>query len=295
MADNETILLNDFCNGTLKKINTTSKSVQFINLLAREHLVQRIFYSEQLPQFAFYIALTKNAIGTYSLPFKLFSLDLTNDNSVLIKDSITQNPLAGGYTLGNKKLAIKSGSQLMVVNLEQATTQILPVSGDVQVFSPDDSKMLIYSSSPAPVTATVYDFTCQCTQPITLAGNGIPLWRTQGIYGYKINSPATLEYLNLQSGMVLKSFSGYASGPWVAQNGSLSILFAEGATYATDHKGSLMSYDFVTGQTKEITTALYLPYSAYIVGIYLAAVSPNQKKVAWVQNGGDLKVSVLQP
>jgi len=293
LADNETILLNDFCNGTIKKINTTSKSVQLFDLVTRGHLVQRLFYSEQFPQLAFYLALTKDATGVFSGPFKLYSLNLTTGNSVLIKDSITQNAFGGGYTLGNKKMAIKSGSQILVINLEQSTSQILAISGNVQAFSPDDTKMLIYSSS-GPVIATVYDFTCQCTQPITLAGNGNPLWRTQGMYGYNINSPGNLQYVNLQSGALLKSFTGFASGPWVAQNGSLSILFAEGPTYSTDQKGSLIIYDFVTGQTKEIATALYRPYASTIVGVYLAAVSPNQKKGAYVQNGSDLRVSVLQ-
>src|SRR5580765_3146174 len=77
LADNETILLNDFCNGTLKKINTTTKSVTLFDLIAREHLVQQIFYTEQLPQIAFYLALTKDASGAYSTPFKLYSLNLT--------------------------------------------------------------------------------------------------------------------------------------------------------------------------------------------------------------------------
>ena len=298
LADNETILLNDFCEGTLKQINTLTKSVQLFDLVARGHLFQGIFYSEQLPHLAFYIALTRDATGAFSEPFKLFSLNLATGNSVLIRDSITQNPSSGGYIMGNKKLAIKSGSELLIINLEQATTQILPVSETVQAFSPDDTKMLIYSSSQGPITgATVYDFVCQCTQPITLAGTstGKPLWRTQGLYEYNINAAAALNYSNLQSGIVLKSFPGFAEGPWVAQNGSLSILLSKGPTYATDEKGLLQSFDFVSGQTKEIATALYIPFGFGIVGIYLAAVSPNQKKVAYVQNASDLRVTVLQP
>ena len=282
LADNETILLNDFCNGTLKKINTSTKSVQLFDIGARGHLNQRLFYSEQLPQLAFYIALTKDATGVYSVPYKLYSLNLTTGISVLIKDSITENPLVGSYTLGNKKLALKSGTQVLAINLEQSTSKILPISGNVQAFSPDDTKMLIYSSS-APITS-VYDFTCQCAQPITLAGKGNPLWRTQGIYGYNYSSnPSELQFINLQSGAVLKSFTGLSSGPWVAQNGSLSTLFAEGPTYNTDNKGSLITYDFVTGQTKEIAKLTYRKYVQSIYGVYKAAILDTPDKISSVR------------
>lgn len=293
-ADNETVFLNDFCNGTLKKINTTTKAVQLFDLVARGHLVQRILYTDQLPGYIYYLALAKDAAGAYSMPVKLFSLNLSTGISSLIKDGITQLPTWGGYALGKKKLSIKSGTELLVIDLEQATSQTIPVSESVQAFSPDDTKMLIYSSSQTLVVSTVFDFGCQCLQPKTLAGAGIPFWRTQGIYGYNINS-GVLNYLNLESGVVLKSFPEFAEGPWVAPNSGIAIFFIKGANYSTDKKGVLMSFDFVGGQTKEIITAPYNPFSSFINGIYLAAVSPNQKKVAYVQNGGDLRVSVLQP
>jgi hypothetical protein len=294
LADNETVFLNDFCNGTLKKINTTTKAVQLFDIVARGHLVQRILYTDQLPDYVYYLALAKDATGAYSMPIKLFSLNLTNGISRLIKDGITQLPTWGGYTLGRKKLSIKSGTELLVIDLEQATSQIIPVSENVQAFSPDDTKMLIYSSSQTPLITTVFDFGCQCVQPKTLAGAGIPFWRTQAIYGYNINS-GVLNYLNLESGAVLKSFPDFAQGPWVAPNSGIAIFLIKGANYSTDQKGVLMSFDFVTGQTKEIIAAPYNPFSSFINGIYLAAVSPNQKKVAYVQNGGDLRVSILQP
>lgn len=294
LGDNETILFNDFCNGTLKKINTVTKAVQLFDIVAKGHLLQRIFYSEQLPNYAFYIALTKDAAGSFSMPLKLFSLDLTTGNSVLIRDNITQLPSWGGYTMGNKKLAIKSATELLVIDLEHATTQVFPVSQNVQAFSPDDTKMLLYSSSTSPITATVYDFVCQCTQPKNLAGSGIPIWRTQGLFGYNITT-GVLNYLNLESGTLLKSFPDFGEGPWVAQNGSLAILLAKGPTYASDKKALLLSFDLVTGQTKEIASVVYVPLYSYNVGIYLAAISPNQKKVAYVQDLSNLRICLLAP
>lgn len=287
LPDNETILLSDHCNGTLKKINTSTKSVQLFDLMAREHLLQRIFYADQLPNFAYYIALTKDASGSYAPPFKLFSLNLSTGISVRILDSINQNPLSsGGYTMGNKKLAVKSGQQSMVIDLEHSTSETLPVSNNVQAFSPDDTKMLTFPSTQNPVTASIYDLICHCTQPITLAGSGTPFWRSQGIYGYQVNStvPAqeNLEFSNLQSGALIKSFPDYVQGPWILPNGNLVTLLVKGPTYSSDNKAKLINFDLITGQTKEITTVIHNPFLSFIKGIYLAAASPNQKKIAYV-------------
>lgn len=301
LSDNETVLMVDHCNGTLKKINTSTKSVQFFDLGARGHSTQRLFYFEQIPQLAFYITPI-----VVSNTFSLFSLNLATGASVLIRDNITQNPYWGGYTQGNKKLSIKSGTELLVVDLEQATTQVLPISQTVLAFSPDDTKMLLYPSLQGPASGpTVYDFTCQCLKPIALVGTstGKPLWRSQGLYNYSILSvqgpndlyatQVAVTFSNLESGVTLKSFTNFMEGgPWVAQQGSLSVFMVKGPTYATDNKAVLLSFDFLSGQTKEIVTVEHKPFPASIVGIYLAAISPNQKKVAYVQHGSQLRVSM---
>lgn len=300
LSDDESILLNDGTNGTLKKINTSTKTVQLFDIMSREHLLQRIFYTDQLPNFAYYLAITKDASGSYAPPYKLFSLNLTTGTSVRICDSITQNPLSsGGYTMGNKKLAVKSGQQLLVIDLEQSTSQTLPIAENVHAFSPDDSKMLIFSSTQYPVTAAVYDFLCNCSQPITIAGQGTPFWRSQGIFGYQVTSPATLQFdlrlSDIQSGALIKSFPDYLEGPWILPNGTLVTLLVKGPTYNVDRKAVLINFDLVTRQTKEITTVVHDPYLSFIKGIYLAAVSHNLRKIAYAQNGSELRVSVLQP
>jgi hypothetical protein len=87
--DNESILLNDHCEGTLKKLNTTSKSVQLFTI-NKDYLLQYIFVTEDIPGLIFYTALTKGANGSFNLPVKLFSLNLSTSNVTLVQDSISE-------------------------------------------------------------------------------------------------------------------------------------------------------------------------------------------------------------
>ncbi|MDZ4793615.1 MAG: hypothetical protein SGI83_04985 [Bacteroidota bacterium] len=291
LADNNSVLINESCNSNIFILNTTTKVRRTWNFSPNLN-VQRFYFTPDIPDKIFFTSLTRQDLGGFSISFRLYSLGLTNFDTLLIKDSITDNTFAQGYTGGGKKMVIRTIAGMELINLETMASQVLPVTGGAQAFSPDNSKTLFYQYNANPITnAVIHDQNCSYVQPISLAGNGDgkALWRTSAIMSYHKTSPFDLEFQNLQTGSITRSFSNYIAGPWISMASNHALLFVKGLNWANDKKGILVDYDFINNQTRSLVHEEYY-YSSTLIGILLAAVSPDEKKLAYVVDGYKLKV-----
>jgi hypothetical protein len=287
--DNESIIVNDHCEGTLKRISTINKSVQFI-AINKDHLLQNIFFTEDIPGLFFYTALTKNGSGSFSMPLKLFSFNLSSSNVLLVQDNISESPQPGSpyFAIGRKKMAFRDGKRILVIDLEKNASEEIPISTSFRIgsFSPDDTKLLIDTLSVTGSTNTVlYDFGCNCNQPSTLiTSNTTVLWRPPGVYGYRVSSSQTqagTEFLNLSTGTALKIFD-LITRPWI--NPKSTLVFVWVRSSSTAGKGLLMSFDLLTQQTKELFTSDCCLLSVNNE-VTMATLSPDGKKLAFSKGG----------
>ena len=278
--DNETILASDHCEGTFKIANTTTKTRRLI-IRNQNHLPQEIFGLPNIPNKFFYTATTLNSNGSFSEPKKLFSYNISTGTLTTILDSFKVNRLT---VLGNKKIAFQFNNEVLVVDAEMGTSQKISITGTVKSFSPDDNQLLVTTSLQNQYTdAFKYDLSCQCTIPITFnlnslkAADGI-IWHPQGFFGYTTYD--TLKVVNLETGALLKKYN-QLQGPWISKNASIITSVIKEPGYSTDEKGTIVNYNMVTGESKSLLKVASRPLSSYLIGVFSASVSPDQKKACF--------------
>jgi tricorn protease-like protein len=190
--------------------------------------------------------------------------------------------------MGRKKMAVKDGKGMLVVDLEKNTSKKVSITSFFRIksFSPDDTEILIDTLATSGSTNTMlYDLSCKCKQPTPLVTENIAVtWRSQGIYGYRVLNPQTsadIEFLNLSTGAPLKKFN-QITGPWIGSKSTLAFVWVHSPN-ASD-KGILMSFDLVTQQTKELFTGNCCLLS-YNNDVTRATLSPDGKKLAFTKGG----------
>jgi hypothetical protein len=290
--------MEDHCNGTIKKINTVTKAINYLNIPAG-YLSQRIFVSPEIIDHFFYLAILQQ---DPSAGFMLFSYNLKSHATSLIKDGLTGNPTLTRYLLSGKNLAI-SGNPVEVINLETGDSELIPVYGAVKTFSPDGNKLILYSlqymSGQVQVTGALeYDFLCHCSSP--LVANFYPegvIWNNIGLYGYNrfydnpYNFPPLhLELTDFNSGDVLDTFTNFVGGLWSAYAGTKLLAF----TFQESDSGSarLNAFDCVTHTSMQVLSAE--SSSQYdVMGINEVSVTTDQSKIAYTEQSVRIKVSPL--
>lgn len=294
LTDNTTVLINDHCGANIYILNTVTKTTKSWNYTPN-FLLQRFYYIKDIPGKIFFTTMTKQPSGAFGTPFKLYSLGVDNLDTILVKGNITDNTYAMGFVGGGKKMVLKTTTDTSLVDLETGSSQSIHVSAEAQAFSPDNTKILFYPYNTIPITgASTFDLNCSCTQPITLAGNGKAVWRTSAIMSYASSGlPAILQFMNLQTGSVIKSFPDAIAGPWISAGSNLAFLFVKGPTWSTDFDGILISYDFISNQTRELAHAKSNPASSFVQGIFIAVQSPDGTKLVYALDGNKLKVISL--
>lgn len=295
LADNQSVIINYRIGGNIYIFNTVTKTERTWNAGAN-FLVQWMYYSKDVPGKAFFTTLSRSPGGSWVMPIQLYSLDLATLTTVLVRDNITEIPTGGNYRMGTKKMAIRDPAGTILINLETGTSQLLNVIGDVQAVAPDDNRLLFYSNYSNPISNSfIYDVSSSASTPYPIAGEGKAFWRAGGLFGY--GNGGSSWNLNMQSfqggGSIIKSFPDYIAGPWIANNDHRTFLYVKGTTWSSNQDAMLISYDPLTGRTRELAHAPFPLYSSYIKGIFLAAASPDGTKLAYVLNGSKVKLLSL--
>jgi hypothetical protein len=272
---NEIILLTNSC-GELKQINVTTQSVQKIANFGLDfnHGLQKSYFSEQVPNYYFYTAITDNTTQHH-----LYRLNLSTKEVELVAGNL------GVYELifGNKFLALSpTGNEDFVrINLETLETLEFKLNGSVLAFSPDDKKVLVFLENEQ--KRSLYDFDCLCLEPITLNGSGTPIWRQEGLFGVEVVITGGYIYnysyvfRNLLSGEVLISYDQVLNDESIAApSGTLVASFVAADTYTKDRRASLVTFDLSTKTSKTLATV-----TNYRGGITNLAISPDQQKIVF--------------
>ena len=297
LPDNEHILMNDFCNGTIKKINWQTGFTEYLSIPDQ---YQNFFVSNEIPDYFFYLALSSLTETT----FKLCSYHLNTNRSELILNGIQENPITSKYLVGGKKLAI-SGNPVKVIDLETGETEVIPLYGSVKAFSSDHNQLLLYSLQYSNFQllitgALMYDFTCQCTSPVypAMYPKGV-IWNTQGMFGYE-ESPdneigaasSNLVLTNFTTGDTLTTISKYLGGPWSAFNGTKILVYSYRGQGIDSEGGNLRSFDCSTHLTTTLlNTFSSSPYDRF--NLNEVSISPDQTKIAYTYQGVQIRVKEL--
>ncbi len=293
--DNETILVFDNC-GKIKEINVVTKRIVEINdFRDYELLPQTNYYFNNIPGYCFYTAATPSPGGGYGDPINLYRFNLTTKENLLVTDSLP-NPLWETYITGSHHLAIPQpmNDTIMILDLQNLTTDIVELNGSIKCFSPDDKKAVFYLYDSQKFS--IYDFSSNSFESATFYGAGMPLWRGNEIFAaslimvnqfYSI-TPYNLYLQNMTSGEVLCTME--KAMEWgISQGGVLVAAFTGNPDYETSLKASLVTFNLLTKVKSILLTVEYnwLFNRGYIGNI---AVSPDQKKVVFSYNFSELKM-----
>ncbi|GAA4466816.1 hypothetical protein GCM10023189_49520 [Nibrella saemangeumensis] len=316
--DNDNILLDDRCEGSLKKVNASTQAIRYISF-ATDNRPMYMFYTQQVPNTIFYIAV-KPANGSAPAQQSLFALDLTTNRTSTLRENLAEIPALGydGYgpfVLGGRKLGISRlippqfQPKLLVIDLQSGSTQAFSTADILQAFSPDDNQMLLHtavrkqSGSRQTIAGSVtYDFGCQCSRSLPQTslvdafvgpGKANVVWQPQGLFGYSAvpvsewSNQNTVQFYDLTSGRTLKSFTDVIDTPWASANSTWMALWMASKdpnTPAYSSQGKLITYDLVTQQTKVIFTGTCCN-AAFNSDVTAVAFSPDHKKIAFVKGG----------
>jgi hypothetical protein len=279
--DNESVLLESHCGSNQYIINTVTGQQRTWNVGSL--IPQNPFSTPEIPGRIF---LFSKGQGIF---FNLYTLNLADLVTALIKDSINANPFLGDFYVSGKQLAIGNATETQLISLETGSSQKINI-GNVQGWSPDNNRLLFYDPYTQVNSATVYDLLCNCSQTMPLNGEGRSIWRPQGIIGYHYRGTFafsdTLVIQNMQTGAVINNFTRIIKGPWIVRGTDLMYIFNETPGFATDLMGELISYNPFTGETRPIIKAT----TSLNDGVSTMAVSPDKTKLAYIERGLYLKV-----
>lgn len=282
--DNETALIVDNCGNLKKIVLLTGKST----ILADHLFYQGGFFTPSVPGSLFYLTLTKSN-GVYLEPFLLNKIDLASGTIQTFVSDGLHNAFHGGYTTGNKKLAVQQpgSEELLVIDLENLSLHHYTIPGTFEAFSPDDSQAIIRTAGNSTV---LYDFECECTQPLSFSGIDKYLWRQQGIFGVKYAGYG-MQFQDLQTGTVLGSID-YALNWTASPQGTLISVFKKDTDYETSFMTRIETFDLVT----KISKTIY-PFKFNIIsntGITFLTPTPGEDKLLFVENSNKLKIIDLK-
>ena len=137
MPDNRHILMNDFCNGTVKLIDADAGTHTLITLPI-ETQYQRFFVSKEIPDHFFFLELNDG-----NLLFDLYSYNIQTAKKTLLAPGLPGNPILTNYMVGGKRLAT-SGNPIRIIDLESGNVDLIQAHGSIRSFSADGRKLLYY-------------------------------------------------------------------------------------------------------------------------------------------------------
>lgn len=223
-------------------------------------------------------------------------MNLTTKENLLVTDSVP-NPLWGGYVTGSSHLAIPQpmNDTIMIVDLQNLTTDIVDLNGSIEGFSPDDEKAVFYLYDSQ--TFSIYEFETNTFESVIFYSLGIPIWRDNEIFSasgimngpdFSDIFPSNLYLRKMISGELIGTLENLIE--WgISLNGTLVAAFTANPDYETSMKASLVSFNLLTKVKNTLLTVEYnwLFNRGYIGNI---SISPDQKKIAFSYNSSELKV-----
>lgn len=294
MPDSRHILMNDFCNGTLKYIDSENGTFRLLYMPGGVQY-QRFFVSDSFPGTFFYLALANQT------DYNLYSFTIASNASELIYSGLTStsNPLTTRYLVKGKYMAI-SGNPITIINLESGMAQTIPGIGSIRTFSQDGEHLLYYSLNP--VAAHEYDFSCNCETPVTSAG--LPtqvVWTQNGYYGSTI-TPGTfangwndsISIWKLEQGEVLVTKNLFIEGPVSASNGAELLFFDYNPGASSQNPITVNALDIPAHTVRTILSIPGVPYTSLFKTPLYYSISPDQTRLATGFDGVNIYVSELE-
>ncbi|HUR31791.1 MAG TPA: hypothetical protein VMZ69_10200 [Saprospiraceae bacterium] len=286
LLDNTHIVVNDGCDGTIKKINTLTGSIEYFEP-AEGYIIHHIYVSPEIADRIFYVA---HGYTQSDNPFKLFSFNLETHSTSIIKEGLT---LYSRYGVRGNKFVL-AGNPIELFDLETGESEFITEDGYAGPLSPDGSQLLIYTTQ----GIMIYDFACQCTSMLQAGPfSDDIIWNNSGLFSYKntINLFPYTSFFSLRdliSGELLLSPKNFSGGPWSAFNGGQLLFFTYDPEIKFGDSSSLVAYDCNTKKTRVILTC---PTDSYYPTMNQTAlsISPDQTKIAFRVKASLIQVSQL--